>query len=474
MLLWLYGLRFQKTFPSLVSRCKSLCSPFGNSFNPDAFCYYIYTSSFLAPLAIISTIETSDSAQNVFSSSSEFSKFLYPSDPSKLFEAFCEYVRKIFVALKFLCIQCDRNAGHAGWQYCYFGQKCSEKFLGNSLDSPPSSASSGFCSSCPNSGAYLCTAINKDKVHDHCNGSASTQNSCLGFGSTSTSCDPSSAHPQSNGQGKTCTPCPHPLLNFLIADFSDSQSSDSKSLFKLPKDSSVPPMGFSKDHLPTPGRNGHVLHGAIKYFCLDGFYPLTRLVQFSLCVSRTPPETLGELFAFFVKFKDSGVFKNNFESYVSEEPGWYSGSDLKKALEDLYGSHSGSHSDLKSLSSCDGGSTCGKYLYPLTENAYKDFIEDFLDTYLSWVCYSAEKFKEKLEDFYNEALTKSLQCCLKSSGSCEKIVTCPCALPFLYSFGFGFWGPKTLSGGKKSCQNFVTQLGKVLEENSPLDLLIKQ
>ncbi|KAK1939127.1 variant erythrocyte surface antigen-1, beta subunit, partial [Babesia divergens] len=38
MLLWLYGLRFQRHFSDIVENCKSLCSPFGNSFNSDAFC----------------------------------------------------------------------------------------------------------------------------------------------------------------------------------------------------------------------------------------------------------------------------------------------------------------------------------------------------------------------------------------------------------------------------------------------------
>ncbi|KAK1940741.1 variant erythrocyte surface antigen-1 family protein [Babesia divergens] len=81
MLLWLYGLRFQKHFSELVENCKSLCSPFGNSFHPDAFCYYIHTCCFLLPVAIISLIEDSLSITSLHS---EFSKFSYPSDPSKL------------------------------------------------------------------------------------------------------------------------------------------------------------------------------------------------------------------------------------------------------------------------------------------------------------------------------------------------------------------------------------------------------
>ncbi|KAK1939123.1 variant erythrocyte surface antigen-1, beta subunit [Babesia divergens] len=61
MLLWLYGLRFQKSFPSLVENCKSLSLPLDNAFHPDAVCYYIHTCCFLLPVSFISTVQHSDS-----------------------------------------------------------------------------------------------------------------------------------------------------------------------------------------------------------------------------------------------------------------------------------------------------------------------------------------------------------------------------------------------------------------------------
>ncbi|KAK1937990.1 variant erythrocyte surface antigen-1 family protein [Babesia divergens] len=465
MLLWLYGLRFHKHFSGLVENCKSLCSPFGNSFHPDAFCYYIYTCSFILPVAIISSIEDSDSALSLISSSSDWQKFSYPEDLSSLFEKLCEYARKIFVALNFLCIQCKNGPSQAGWQSCYFGGSC-KKALGNSLASTSvSSSSSGSGCSCPNSKTYLCTGkASGTDAHDHCKDGQS----CLGF---SGSCTQGSGHSSAN-----CKPCPHPLMRFLVDGSSDSSfpTSDSNSEsypFGLP---GITPMGFSKENLSSTARDGYDLYAVLKVFCESGFYPLTRLVQFILCVSRYPPETLGEFFAFFMKFKDSDVFKNNFESYVSEEPGFYSGEDLKSALEKLFGSHSGSHSDLKSLSYCEGpkGSngphpTCGRYLYPLTYNVYKEFIEGFLGTYLSWICHLGPKFYSKFKDFNTEASTK-FSCC---SSSCDKIVHCPCALPFLYSYGFQFNSPNTLNSGKK-CSDFISQLGKVVGKGSPLQALL--
>ncbi|KAK1935521.1 variant erythrocyte surface antigen-1 family protein, partial [Babesia divergens] len=487
MLLWLYGLRFHKHFPSLVSHCSSLCSPFGNSFHPDAVCYYLHLSCFLAPISIISFIETSDyTVANFFSDAqSEVSEFHYPSDPSELLEKLCEYVRKIYIPLKFLQYQCENGADKGGWASCTFGQKCAEKFQENSSPSGSFTSPSGSgCSSCSGHDTYLCTASANPDVHkEHCQ-----NGQCLGSGP----CTGKSASTSKHSSTKCKNPCPHPLLRFLLDGSSDPQST-SKDLkifptpFQPPKD--FPPMGF-KNLSPTAKSGYGLLHGAIICFCNSGFYPLTRLVQFAFWVSRYP-ETLGELFAFFFRFSESDVFKN-FGDYVDGEPGFYPGRNFAATVRAFYGSEDShkisSHpSDLRSLIACDGpkGSsnpTCGKYLHPLTYNAYHGFIEDFLDTYLSWVCHLAPKFQSELKRFHEEAQKKFKSCC--STGSCQKIVECPCALPFLYSFGFGFWSPKGLNchGSshtgqspctRKSCQNFVTQLGKVLEENSPLGLLIK-
>ncbi|KAK1939112.1 variant erythrocyte surface antigen-1 family protein, partial [Babesia divergens] len=505
MLLWLYGLRFQKHFSDIVENCSSLCSPFGNSFNSDAFCYYIYTCSFILPVAIISLIEDSLS---ITSLGSEFSKFFYPSDPSDLFEKLCEYARKIFVALAFLYYQCERNAGQGGWNDCAFGRGCAQKVLQSSSTSgsPATSASPSTSSSdcsCPNSKTYLCTAINKDTVHDHCKDG----NSCLGFSGSSVSCSNNSVHGSNSGSCKN--PCPHPLLRFLIDDSSDSDSK-SKALqnFRTPFHSStVTPMGFSKDNLSSTGCKGEKLYFAIYGFCKDGFYPLTRLVQFILCVSQRPPETLGELFAFFKQFVsqlNSKDFKDHFVQWIEDEPGFYSGSDLKNALEDLFNHSSHSANDLKSLYYCDGpkgssGSppTCGKYLHALTEDVSGVFTPKLCSMYLSWICYRAEKFYSEFQKFHKEAEKKFSSSCSHCK-SCKKIVECPCALPFIYSLGFTFHSPSGLNcvdnegksrhvgqgpqkngqhtGGNqncttKSCSDFITQLKLVAEGDLFTNLL---
>ncbi|KAK1939091.1 variant erythrocyte surface antigen-1 family protein, partial [Babesia divergens] len=467
MLLWLYGLRFTSGFHDLVSHCSSLCIPFGNSFNADSFCYYIYTCCSLLPVSVISFIETSDSTAAKFFSSAEWKSFSYPEDPFKLFETFCDFVRKIYIPLTFIRFQCQLGPSQAGWRDCYFGQNCSVS------SSSVSSASPSGCN-CKGHETYLCTWTNSNwDVHS---------NSCPSSGS---SCN---------------AKCPHPLQRFLIDDFSDStsQSSVSKSLFALP---GTTPMGFS--NLSSTGKSGESLHGAIKYFCLDGFYPLTRLTEFSFCIFRNPPDTLGELFAFFRKFAEALNSKTDLSStfvqWINGEPGFYSGSDLKSALENLKGSsHSSSHipANLFSLSGCHAtkGSgtsppTCGPYLHALTEEVSGVFTPELCSMYLSWICYLAKDFYSEFQKFHTAA-QKKFSCCK----SCQKIVECPCALPFLYSQGFTFLSPGGLncvdaqgkskhgSGwgkhyeGKddcttKSCSDFVSQLGLVVNGQPFKDLL---
>ncbi|KAK1935519.1 variant erythrocyte surface antigen-1 family protein [Babesia divergens] len=472
ILLWLSGLPFSKGFNALLQYSKGLCPPSEKSLNSDEFLYCIHVSCFLLPISVISAIQHPGASKSFIPSPSDWEPFCYPEDPFDLFNMLLENVRKVFVPLKFLCLQCENGAAQGGWTSCTFGQTCAEALKSSSTSG---SFKSSGCGSCDGHETYLCTWTNSNQtVHDgHC-----LNGQCLGSGPCTSKA--------SNGHAsaKPCTPCPHPLLRFLIDDFSESSDSqpENSQKFRTPFHSStVTPMGFSQGNLSSTGKKGFDLHRVLHVFCDDGFYPLTRLAEFSLCVSRHPPETLLDLYAFFVKFKDSDVFKNDFASYASGEPGTPDGSALQSAVQGLYGSsnsHSNSHPfDLMSISGCHANKasppTCGPYLYSLTGDIYNIFVEDFVDTYLSWICYLAKDFKTLLERFHAAAEKKFSKCC--SSGSCQKIVTCPCAHPLFYSHGFTFMKASTLSGGTpKKCSDFLDQLKKVLEENSPLGLLIKQ
>ncbi|KAK1933769.1 variant erythrocyte surface antigen-1 family protein, partial [Babesia divergens] len=472
ILLWLSGLPFTSGFKALLEHCKRLCDSIKDSSNPVNFIDFessLYASCLRSPF-VLAAIQWPGKSE-IFPL--DFSNSLYPEDPSDLLEKLCEYTRKVFAPLKFLEYQCGKDRNSAGWQYCGFGKSCMDA-LKSSFPSAASTSTPSCCTSAPK--GILCTTVIGVKNHsEHC-----TKGTCMGLQACS-----KDAHTQAKDY---CDPCPHPLLMFLLDGSLGSDPGKSYSLFKLPEDSSVPRMGFKAEHLPEKARKGKDLLGILKDFCDSGDSPLTRLFKFLTCISRTPPENLGEFFSFFKVFVPK--LTSTFESYASKEPGTPDGPALKKAIQGLYnsqgkhpkGNHSSpksdpnSHSaDLYSLSGCHAPKafTCGPYLNLLTEDVYDIFVEDFLGTYLSWVCHVPRMFREKVEEFRK----KFSDCCSKSS--CKSIIYCPCAWPLISSQGFSFTSPSSLSGetnGKKArkCSDFIKQLEKVVSSESPLQDLLEE
>ncbi|KAK1939086.1 variant erythrocyte surface antigen-1 family protein, partial [Babesia divergens] len=483
ILLWLSGLPFTPGFEALLKHCKGLCEPVKDSVQFNDFEASLFNSCFLLPISVLTAIERPGTSE-VFPS--EAPKFFYPSDPSDLLDMLFENVRKVFVPLKFLCLQCENGAAQGGWKNCAFGQTCAQA-LKSSSPSGSFTSPSGSCSSCPNSKTYLCTANSTPDVHDgHC-----LNGQCLGSGSSG-SCTQGSGH-----KSKTaCNPCPHPLLRFLLDGSSDPQPSVSKSLFQPPKD--FPSMGFKSESLISPARSGESLFVILDTFVgkadSDEAHPVLRdLLRFLLCLTRTPPSTFGEIFSFYFKLAEwinpdrsdsRKTLKENFKTFleaeISSHPGTYSGQKLTTAVYAVYGSDhpSGNHSaapySLRLLAHCWDKShpNCGNFLCPLVLDAWDLFAPSNSDVYLSWLCYFAREFQTMFKDFHQKASTNFKNCCLQdSSGKCQKIVSCPCALPFLYKNGFTFMKASNLSG--KKCSNFIAQLGKFVG-NSTLDKLIAE
>ncbi|KAK1935268.1 variant erythrocyte surface antigen-1 family protein [Babesia divergens] len=475
ILLWLSGLPFTSGFKDLLKHCKGLCSDIKDSSNPVKFNDFetsLFNSCFLSPFVLGVIEDHKEAFKNFPPYKSEISKFSYPSDPFDLFEALFKYIHKIYTPLTFLEYQCGKEKRDAGWKNCGYGQKCAEAlqpFLSSATSSPccPSSLPKGI----------LCTGQPGEKDHaEHC---TKVGVECMALGT----CNPNGAHTQTTDK---CDPCPHPLVRFLTDSWPFSQNYP---------DSFVPKMGFSKDSLPFPGRRGEALHTALKDFCDSGnsSSSLTTLLKFLTRVSRTPPETLGEFFVFFQKFPGAlkNKLKTNFDSYVSKEPGRPDGQKFttafQTALEALKGSsnshsNSGSHPyDLFSLNDChvteDAGEdvTCGPYLNSLTGDVYDIFIDNFDETYLSWICYLPKDFKNRLEEFKQ----KFSKCCLQdssSSSSCTTIVNCPCAWPLISSQGFSFTSRGSLSGETsnkeaRKCSDFIKQLEKVISGDLFTNLL---
>ncbi|KAK1937252.1 variant erythrocyte surface antigen-1 family protein [Babesia divergens] len=169
ILLWLSGLPFTSGFEDLLDHCKDLCSDIKDSSNPVQFNNFessLYASCFLSPF-VLAAIQWPGKSEIFYHNLSDVSKSLYPEDPFDLFNMLLENVRKVFPPLKFLEYQCGKDRDRAGWQTCYYGQKCLEKFNGNSSGSTsvccnPSSLPRGiFCTSVPST----------SDVHEHCTSS---------------------------------------------------------------------------------------------------------------------------------------------------------------------------------------------------------------------------------------------------------------------------------------------------------------
>ncbi|KAK1935311.1 variant erythrocyte surface antigen-1 family protein [Babesia divergens] len=496
ILLWLSGLPFTPGFEALLDHCKGLCLATKDSVNFNNFEAYLYSSCLRSPF-VLATIQWPGKSEIFYHNLSDISESLYPEDAFDLFNMLLENVRKVFPALTFLKSQCDRVTAQAGWKDCYYGKKCAEKFKENSSGSSLSPAPPGSCcsgsKSAPSYGILCTSKPNVSNCHEHC---IKPGVKCIGL-QKCTDTSQSSNEKAHTSNNDWCNPCPHPLMAFIC----DSDPKNFKTLFKFPQGSYVIRMGFKAEHLPENARKGKDLHDVLKDFCDSSSTSLTSLVKFLNCISRTPPETLGEFFAFFKIFVPQLKKKfQNFDPYVKGEPGGPSANGIMDALETLNGSNSHSSGDhsvasLYSLNGCHvptSISTCGKYLHPLTENAYNIFITDFVDTYLSWVCHVPRMFREKVEEFQG----KFSDCCSKSS--CKSIIYCPCAWPLISSQGFNFMSLSTLAcvnkDGKehgkrgnqvqkhdnegdpkctrKTCQNFISQLGKVVGQGSPLQALL--
>ncbi|KAK1940203.1 variant erythrocyte surface antigen-1 family protein, partial [Babesia divergens] len=470
ILLWLSGLPFTSGFKALLEHCERLCKPV-SSLNFDNFESSLYASCLRSPF-VLAAIQWPSKSEIFPSDSFINSESLYPEDAFDLLETLFKYIHKIYTPLTFLEYQCRIDRDQAGWKNCGFGQKCMD-----ALKPFLSSAASSPC--CPTSSPHgiLCTGKPGDKDHaEHC---VKPGVKCMGLEECN---NPSGNDAHQSGK---CDPCPHPLVRFLT---------DSWPFLRNSPDSFVPKMGFSKDSLPFPGRRGEALHTALKDFCDSGnsSSSLTTLLKFELHVSRTPPETLGELFGFFLQFQNSNVFiskplKNLFDSYIKEEPGFYSADPLKTALQKLDASSShtkGDHSgdspayDLRSLIDCHvpkaAGEdvTCGPYLNSLTGDVYTNFIDNFDETYLSWICYLPKDFKDRLEKLKKDFASSCSDCYTpgsSSSSSCTTIVNCPCAWPLISSQGFSFTSRGSLSGETsnkeaRKCSDFIKQLEKVLQD----------
>ncbi|CDR71383.1 hypothetical protein, conserved [Babesia bigemina] len=396
------------------------------------------------------TVYASDFCNNSFN-------FHYPSDPSDCLDMLLDLLRRLLPVFRFLELQCNITPEHHGWSHCRYGR-----------DIPTT----------------------KSQCNEHSSEEASGQAKCQ------VNCQPTSPlmlYLSDSLPGHL----PHQLQSVGCRA---KCSTCSKS---APGQPCLLPLGFKGFSGST--KTGRQLRDAIKTFLGTG------LISSLMCLLPKPPSTLPEHFQFvftlvgaFNASRDGNsnavnaafvkaIRKQSIDLYA--EP-----SQLTGALSDAYKngqSHEGrnhprpTEADLSSLSkteSCKYASTddvhCAPYLSTLYSDAYHYAAEKHAGLYLSWAVYLPWSFWQCLESLFRAFTNISCQdwgcrrcthgtaCKRGKHGAayncqCKGLVECRGVISTLYSFGFTFGNPATLSAaeGKRYCHNFYKQLHNVLNSS---------
>ncbi|GIX64969.1 variant erythrocyte surface antigen-1 family protein [Babesia caballi] len=421
-----------------------------------------------------------------------------------------------------------------GWRHCKFGKGINS----GSANSPPSHICNG----------YTCNGV------ANCKHNGESNNTGGSSGPDSTTCTHNQRGYGSNcGTGSKASPL-QAFLTDKLKGFSRGHPSDPSSHLASCSSNSMchVPMGFKAEYLrETPGYGYHVFYPLL-FYCSDNTRPLRLLSDKLYCISNYTPRSLGDMLGFYLHlclqvFNKRSQNNFTFSSYITDllktkkHPS-RAGLLIFEYLEDsivelgsaLHGvarhchnkqkgvkeikhqtvsgrscSHSNTNSspaDLWSLFAlvdnqskhpdCNGlNQKCGAYLAPLTRSYGSTFGKSaaIASTYLSWVSYLADDFKESLEglftDFSNitctdcKTLTGGTCSCTKgqhgtNSCQCDSVVSCSGVLPLFYEHGFNFFNVKSLSGKgsgtgntKRTCQQFHSQLQSVISGNPLTNLL---
>ncbi|GIX64735.1 extracellular matrix-binding ebh, putative [Babesia caballi] len=447
--------------------------------------------------------------------------FAYPSG-AVLLSKLAEYAYALQFQLSFLTQKCFTNFDDGcGWRHCRFGKDLIA--TGNPVPShicPGYNCKNNKCQHDGKSQSSVCTH-NKGGVGSECG--------------------------QSGGKAS-------PLQAFLtdnLQGFRRGQPGTSNHLASCSSNLMCHvPMGFKAEYLrETPGYSYHVFYPLL-FYCSDNTRPLRLLSDKLYCISNYTPRSLGDMLGFYLHLCRQVFNKRpdnfTFPSYITrllttqrhpsragllifeylENSIVELGSALHGVVRHCHNRQKGgqrdqiehqtvsggscSHSDsspadLWSLftlddpnkyPNCAAGGGCGAYLSPLTRSKGSTFGKSagFASTYLSWVSYLADDFKERLEcllnDFSNitctdyRTLTGGKCSCTNgnhgtNSCQCDSVVSCSGVLPLFYEHGFNFFNVKSLSGKgcgngqtKRSCNAFHSQLQTVINGEPLYTLLI--
>ncbi|CDR96580.1 Spectrin repeat superfamily protein, Extracellular matrix-binding protein, putative [Babesia bigemina] len=387
----------------------------------------------------------------------------YPGDSGACFDLLVEILLRLNHQLSFLYEQCCHTTKVSGWSDCWYG-----KGIG------------GSNWQCNDLKCTECTGADKCRNHPIC-GLKSPLQSFLEDG----------------------------LKGFLPHTFTKLGCKLECSVSNHNGIPCITPMGFSDiGTVASHRQTGERIKDVLRSFCGNENSPLNQLCSYLMCLLRTPPRTLGEMFAFYYSFlhdwNDSGAHrKDGFNNAVIKANFGHSSTrfDISSMFKNT--DHADNHlkGDLYSLISCSNtyipARPCGPYMRPLCLFSRDLYSKEYSGYYLSWVVYLTETFYDLLKKLYEDCNkscgSKGSKCydksCVRScpisrdpSSSahdplCKSMVDCTSTLPTLCKYGF-YFGSATLASGskgdtmKRTCKEFIQQLRNVCDGNSVLAKLV--
>ncbi|CDR71369.1 hypothetical protein, conserved [Babesia bigemina] len=417
----------------------------------------------------------------------------YPANPSQCLDLLVELALRLYHQLCFLHVQCSRKDYAVSWRDCYYGRyvagsdwRCNDKQcvnqMGNQIADQKANQTCGqTCEQHPKCGL-------KSPLQSF------LEDGLAGF----------IPHPYSKANCK------------LSCDMANHRGLPCKT-----------PMGFGEISVKASHtQKGEHIAEALADFCGKQNSPLVKLCAQLTCLLQRVPQTLDDLFSFYynllngwdnMKIKKCMLHRE--KALEAAVTGAYFGeaypeldiTPMFKSGEKNDTQHS--KGNVLCVVNCNNTSptaTCGRYLLPLSVNAWSVYSEKNADKYLSWIVYLTETFYQWLQQLYNECCNYcnkpgsrcfgkvcSKTCPVKSAYAseeaatnlvgkkhtrdCKSIANCPSTRPTLCRYGFVFNSSSNLSGAKfdetkRTCNDICQALQKVLSDKeadeAPLAVLI--
>ncbi|GIX64335.1 variant erythrocyte surface antigen-1 family protein [Babesia caballi] len=309
----------------------------------------------------------------------------YPSGAA-LFRCLTGCTYAVQFQLNFLLQQCSgKYIDTCGWRDCRFGSSIN----GDSFQS------------------HLCPTIVScsDQRCDHAGKKQSTIN-CNHHASNDAKCG------SNPGQ-------PSPLQAFLtdkLTGFCVSQPSNPDSPNHLHNHTigsmCHKPMGFANHLRKDSDSKGAHIGATLRFTCANAGSPFRRICDYLLCLSKNTPKTLGEFFGFYwqiVTVTERYSVLTHILAYITDT--FLQNNDKLQfiaAMSAMNGTISSHYAvlrkhdpraDLMSLyyPECQS-ETCGPYLKPLSYSTGSVFSHKYASTYLSWLVYLADDFRDWMSE----------------------------------------------------------------------------